>query len=244
MLRQRPEWSKARNAICIIWGLDLILVSCSCLETFSHPRDILLHVSVPCCLPTIAWGIHQNHVGRISSGVVWVASEVKMMKIVHNASYTMWGLDVSLWSFALALAFIKTIWSQFALLLLLGAFAKTKEAALRLMCGCLRQRFAFCFVAEDFLSLFLHFFVSSLEIPFDKQVYNSYLHKIRNSTWQIALLLLIAQKHYFLYEALNIKEVSAQWARSEQQNPPFLHISHFCYGWGWKKPLRKVAYHF
>ena len=91
----------------------------------------------------------------------------------------------------------KPFWSQFALLLLLGAFAKTKEAALRLMCGCLRQRFAFCFVAEDFLSLFLHFFVSSLEIPFDKQVYNSYLHKIRNSTWQIALLLFSCTKTLF-----------------------------------------------
>ena len=53
-LRQRPEWSKARNAICIIWGLDLILVFCSCLETFFHPRDILSHL----CLD-----IHQNHFG-------------------------------------------------------------------------------------------------------------------------------------------------------------------------------------
>ena len=101
-LRQRPEWSKARNAICIIWGLDLILVFCSCLGTFFHPRDILRHLSVPRCLPNIARG-------RISSGVVWVASEVRMIKIVHNASCSMWGLVISFWSFALAMAFIKTI---------------------------------------------------------------------------------------------------------------------------------------
>ena len=92
----------------------------------------------------------------------------------------------------------KPFWSQFALLLLLGAFAKTKEAALRLMCGLLASEARLLFPGWGFFSsLFLHFSVSSLEIPFGKQVYNSYLHKIRNSTWQIALLLFSCTKTLF-----------------------------------------------
>ena len=71
----------------------------------------------------------------------------------------------------------KPFWSQFALLLLLGAFAKTKEAALRLMCGCLRQRLAFCFLAEDFFILILALFCLLLG----------------NTIWQTSVQLLFAQ---------------------------------------------------
>ena len=144
-----------------------------------------------------------------------------------------------------ALTFIKTILVSICPLAVAWGLCQNQRGRTSsdVWAACVRGP-AFCFLAEDFSSFFLHLFVSSLEIPFGKQVYNSYLHKIRKTTWQIALLLLIAQKHYFLSEALNIKEVSAQWARSEQQNPPFLHISHFCYGWGCKKNLRRVAYHF
>ena len=221
-LRQRPEWSKAWNAICIIWGLDLILVFCSCLGTFFHPRDILSHVSVPCCLPTIAWGIHQNHRGRISSGV---ASEVRMIKIVQKASCSMWGLDLILVFCSCLETFfhprdilnhlcLDIHQNHFGLNLpsccCLGPLPKPKRPHFVWCVGCLRQRPAFCFLAEDFSSLFLHFFVSSLEIPFGKQVYNSYLHKIRNSTWQIALLLFNCTKTLFPFWGIKHQKVSAQ----------------------------------
>ena len=110
----------------------------------------------------------------------------------------MWGLVISFWTFALALAFIKTILVSICPLAVAWGLCQNQRGRTSsdVWAACVRGP-AFCFLAEDFSSLFLHFSVSSLEIPFGKQVYNSYLHKIRNSTWQIALLLFNCTKILF-----------------------------------------------
>ena len=67
----------------------------------------------------------------------------------------------------------------------LGPLPKPKRPHFVWCVGCLRQRPAFCFLDEDFSSFFLHFSVSSLEIPFGKQVFNSYLHYLTNSSFTL-----------------------------------------------------------
>ena len=70
----------------------------------------------------------------------------------------------------------KPFWSQFALLLLLGAFAKTKEAALRLMCGLLASEACLLFPGWGFFILFLALFCLLLG----------------NTIWQTSVQLLFA----------------------------------------------------
>ena len=83
-----------------------------------NARDTWGHLLVPCCLPSLAWGVWQNQRGRVLSDRVWwscVRGQNDQKREMQFASFEdlIW-----FWSSALALrhsSILETSWATFAL---------------------------------------------------------------------------------------------------------------------------------
>ena len=115
----------------------MIIVGC-------NARDMWGHLLVPCCLPSLAWGVWQNQRGRVLSDRVWWSCVRGQNDQKREMQFALFEDLIWFWSSVLALghsSILETSYATFrshvAFLLLLEAFIKTTEAAYRLV---LRQR--------------------------------------------------------------------------------------------------------